>query len=43
MAILLIILLALIVLDLTARRWGADSLEEFNSPEWRKREEWGVI
>ena len=43
MAILLVILLALIVLDLTARRWGADSSEDFNSPEWSKRAEWGVI
>ena len=43
MAILLVILLALIVLDLAARRWGVDSSEDFNSSEWSKREEWGVI
>ena len=43
MAILLVILLALILLDLAARRWGADSSEDFNSSEWSKREEWGVI
>ncbi|HXX77268.1 MAG TPA: hypothetical protein VEI53_02170 [Ktedonobacteraceae bacterium] len=43
MAILLVIILALIALDLAAKRWGADSSEGFNSSEWSKREEWGVI
>jgi hypothetical protein len=43
MLILLVMLLALIILDFTARRWGADSSEGFNSSEWNKREEWGVI
>jgi len=43
MVILLAILLALIVLDLAARRWGANSTEEFNSPEWDRRKDWGAI
>lgn len=43
MAILFFILLALIVLDLAAKRWGANSSEDINSSEWSKREEWGVI
>ena len=43
MAILLVILLALIVLDLAAEHWGVNSSEDFNSPEWNKREERGVI
>jgi hypothetical protein len=43
MEILLVILLALIVLDLAARRWGANSTEDFNSPEWSRRKVWGAI
>jgi len=41
--IVLVILLALVVLDLAARRWGANSTEDFNSPEWNKRKNWGAI
>ncbi len=43
MEIVLVILLALIVLDLVAGRWGANSTEDFNSPEWNRRENWGTI
>ena len=43
MQILLVILLALIVLDIAARRWGATSTEDFNSPEWSRRKERGAI
>ncbi len=43
MEILLVILLALIILDLAARRWGVNSTEDFNSPEWSRRKDWGVI
>ena len=43
MEMLLVILLALIVLDLTARRWGVNSTEDFNSPEWSRRKDWGTI
>jgi len=43
MQILLVILLALIVLDIAARLWGANSTEDFNSPEWSRRKNWGAI
>ena len=43
MEMLLVILIALIILDIAARRWGANSTEDFNSPEWSRRKEWGAI
>jgi hypothetical protein len=43
MEIVLVILLAFIVLDLAAWRWGVDSTENFNSPEWNRRKNWGAI
>ena len=43
MELVLVLLLAMIVLDLAARRWGANSTEEFNSPEWDRRKDWGAI
>ena len=43
MEILLVILLPLIVLDLAARRWGVNSTEDFNSPEWSRRKVRGAI
>ncbi|HEY6286358.1 MAG TPA: hypothetical protein VIX20_11895 [Ktedonobacteraceae bacterium] len=43
MEIVFVILLAFIVLDLAAWRWGVDSTEDFNSREWNKRKNWGAI
>jgi len=43
MQILLVIFIALIVLDIAARHWGVNSTEDFNSPEWNRRKEWGTI
>lgn len=43
MEILLVLLLALIILDLAARRWGVNSTEDFNSSEWSRRKDWGAI
>jgi hypothetical protein len=43
MELVLVILLALIVLDLAAKRWGFNSTEDFNSPEWNRRKDWGAI
>ena len=43
MEMLLVILIALIILDIAARRWGVNSTEDFNSPEWSRRKEWGAI
>ncbi len=43
MEMLLVIVIALIILDLAARRWGVNSTEDFNSPEWNRRKNWGAI
>ncbi len=43
MEIVLVVLLTFIVLDLAAWRWGVDSTENFNSPEWNRRKNWGAI
>lgn len=37
MVILYILLIALIILGIAARRWGADSSDGINSPEWERR------
>jgi hypothetical protein len=34
------LLIALIVLDIAAYRWGADSSDGINSSEWKRRQEW---
>ena len=34
---LLILLLVIVLFDLAAIRWGHDSTEPVNSPEWEKR------
>ena len=34
---LLILLLIVVLFDLAAMRWGYDSSESLNSPEWEKR------
>jgi len=43
MEIVIVLILTLIILDLVARRWGVDSTEDFNSPEWNRRKDWGAI
>ncbi len=43
MMIVLALLIAFIVFDLMAWRWGADSTEDVNSPEWDRRKNWGAI
>jgi hypothetical protein len=43
MVMLLVLLLSLIILDFAARRWGVNSTEDFNSPEWDRRKNWGAI
>lgn len=37
---LIVILVALIALDLAAFRWGFDSSDGVNSPEWERRQKW---
>jgi hypothetical protein len=43
MATLLIVILLFIVLDLASLRWGFDSTDSINSPEWKRRQEWSGI
>ena len=38
MLFIIIVIALVIVLDVTALRWGADSREHLNSPEWKRRE-----
>lgn len=35
-----IILIVLIALALAALRWGVDSTDVINSPEWERRQSW---
>ena len=37
---LLLIVAALLLLDFAALRWGADSREAINDPEWDRRKAW---
>ncbi len=34
------LLIALMVLDIAACRWGATGSDGINSPEWKRRQEW---
>ncbi len=36
----ILFILALILLDLAATRWGADSRDGPDSPEWERRQSW---
>jgi hypothetical protein len=36
----IIILIALIALALAALRWGVNSTDGINSPEWERRQRW---
>lgn len=40
MEIVLILLMLCIVLDLAAQRWGFDSTERMENPEWERRWTW---
>ena len=40
METLLILILLLIVLDIASYRWGFDSREKLDSPEWERRADW---
>jgi hypothetical protein len=39
MELFIMLLLALIVLDIAAQRWGFNSRDTFNSAEWGRRNE----
>jgi hypothetical protein len=36
----IIVLLMVILLDIAATRWGADSTDGINSLEWLRRQQW---
>jgi hypothetical protein len=40
MELLLIFLIGLVLLDLAAWRWGVDSTDSIDSPEWERRRLW---
>lgn len=40
METLLILILLVVVLDIAALRWGFDSTEKIDSPEWERRANW---
>ena len=37
MTVVMLVLAAMVVLDLAALRWGADSRDGYASPEWERR------
>jgi hypothetical protein len=39
-SILIIALAVLIALDIAALRYGVDSRDDFDSPEWERRRQW---
>jgi hypothetical protein len=41
MITILVFVLAFVLLDMAAMRWGVDSTEDINSCEWSRREHWG--
>jgi hypothetical protein len=43
METLLILMMLVIVLDITSVRWGFDSTEKMDSPEWERRTAWRVL
>jgi len=43
METLLIMILLIIVLDIASLRWGFDSTDRINSPEWKNRQVRGGI
>jgi hypothetical protein len=36
----LILIVAAIILDVAALRWGFDSTDDIDSPEWERRRQW---
>jgi hypothetical protein len=40
MATIIVLLIALVILDLVALRWGFDSRDEIEGPEWERRRAW---
>jgi hypothetical protein len=40
MELVLLLLMLFLVLDIAAQRWGFDSTEQMESPEWERRWTW---
>jgi hypothetical protein len=40
METLLILIMLVVVLDIASLRWGYDSTEKLDSPEWERRAAW---
>jgi len=40
MATIIVLLIALVILDLVALRWGFDSRDDLEGPEWERRRAW---
>lgn len=38
--VLILLLVLLLALDYSAMRWGVDSRDRFDSPEWERRRRW---
>jgi hypothetical protein len=43
METLLILMMLVIALDIASLRWGFDSTEKIDSPEWERRVAWRVL
>lgn len=43
METLLILILLVVILDIASLRWGFDSTEKLDSPEWERRVVWRVL
>jgi hypothetical protein len=43
METLLILIMLVIILDIASVRWGFDSTEKMDSPEWERRAAWRVL
>ena len=42
MGIAIVLLVGILLLDVLALRWGFDSRDKLNSPEWERRRWWGM-
>jgi hypothetical protein len=40
--ILSFVFISIVLLDMVAMRWGFDSRDDLNSPEWQRRRVWGL-
>jgi hypothetical protein len=43
METLLILMMLVIALDIASLRWGVDSTEKIDSPEWKRRVDWRLL